>query len=492
MRFLGRAALGLVLSFVTVALLAYAGFVIYEARNPDDEEAQRRGFGGSRERVYAVTVTKAQASTVIPQTTAFGEVASRLTLNLRSSQSGRVIFAHPEFAEGGIVEKGELILRLDPTDAQAALLQAQADAADAEVETAQAIEGVSLAQEELLSAQEQSRLREAAFVRQEDLAKRGIGSAAAVENAELALSTARQSVLIKSQAVNTANARIEQAKTRQSRADLNVEIAQRNLGETEMFAPFSGTLTSVSTRLDGLVGMNEQVAQLIDVGALEVATRLSTAQYTRLLNAQGLLEALPTRVLLDSGNTDVVFDGVIDRESPQVGTNQTGRLVYVRLLDNTAAIKVGDFVTVEFQEPALDGVIKVPSSSIGGNDEMLIVGEEDRLELVSVRILRRLGNQVYVDQTGLLDREYVEKRTPALGAGIKVKPIRRDASGALITPKPDEPRGQWGGGQGKGSGQSQGEGQGKRPEGQRGQGQGKPAGQEGARDGAKPQGQGGG
>ena len=57
-------------------------------------------------------------------------------------------------------------------------------------------------------------LREKAFQRQVDLETRGVGTAAAVETAELSLSGERQSVLTRHQAVATAEARIDQAATR--------------------------------------------------------------------------------------------------------------------------------------------------------------------------------------------------------------------------------------------------------------------------------------
>ena len=54
-----------------------------------------------------------------------------------------------------------------------------------------------MVQDELTAALAQSDLRKKALARQVDLQKRGVGTAAAVEAAELAMSSADQAVLVK-------------------------------------------------------------------------------------------------------------------------------------------------------------------------------------------------------------------------------------------------------------------------------------------------------
>jgi hypothetical protein len=53
-----------------------------------------------------------------------------------------------------------------------------------------------------------------------------------------------------------------------------------------------------------------------------------------------------------------------------------------------------------------------------------VLGPEDRLEAVAVRLLRRQGNEVILAPEGLTGREVVRDRAPVLGAGIRVQPVR--------------------------------------------------------------------
>jgi hypothetical protein len=55
------------------------------------------------------------------------------------------------------------------------------------------------------------------------------------------------------------------------------------------------------------------------------------------------------------------------------------------------------------------------------------VGEEDRLDVASITVLRRQGDDVIVRAPDLAGRDIVSQRTPFLGAGIKVRPLRPEA-----------------------------------------------------------------
>ncbi len=83
----------------------------------------------------------------------------------------------------------------------------------------------------------------------------------------------------------------------------------------------------------------------------------------------------------------------------------------------------GDFVTVAMDEPALDRVVRLPSSALDPAGTVLVLGADERLEAVSVDLLRRQGDDVLVRADALQGREVVAERTPLLGPGIKVRAI---------------------------------------------------------------------
>lgn len=421
MRFLKRSIVGLFLLSVTVALLAWAGNTVrsaVEARM----NAEPRSFP-QRERVFAVNVVRIEPQTIAPELQVFGELQSRRTLELRSATGGTVVEASDDLIEGGEVTEGQVLVRIDPASAQAARDRSAADRQDAEAELRDAERAMELAADELAAAQEQAELRQQALTRARDLEERGVGTAAAVESAELAASSANAAILTRRQAVANAEARRDQATTRLARARINLEEAERALTDTVIRAPFAGVLSEVSISPGGRLSPNERFGALLDAERLEASFRLSTSQYARLLGDAGTPVGAPVSVSLDVADVDLRAEGRVTRESASVGSGQTGRLLFAEL-DSAPGFRPGDFVTVTIIEPALEDVAIVPATAVAADNTVLRVNAENRLEQVATRILRRQGDDVIIPAADLAGAEIVAERSPLLGAGIGVRPIR--------------------------------------------------------------------
>ncbi|MDP7149764.1 MAG: HlyD family efflux transporter periplasmic adaptor subunit [Paracoccaceae bacterium] len=427
MRFFRQSLLGLFLLAVTAGLLAMAGNQIFSAV----QQAQNRQpfRPPARERVFAVNVVEARAETIAPVLTAFGEVSSKRTLEIRATSGGALIYLAPGFEDGGQVTADQLLAQVDPVDAQAALDRARADMLDAEAEVRDANRAIEISRDDLAAAQEQASLRQKAYERQVDLRDRGVGTEAAVENAELSASSSRAAVLAKRQALANAAARVDQAQTRLARAEIALAEAGRALADTKVTAGFNGSLSGVSVIEGGLVSPNEKLAELIDPDSLEVSFRLSTAQYARLLGSDGKMRRAPVKVSLDVGGVELVSEGRIDRDSAAVESGQTGRLVYASIA-SPIGLKPGDFVTVEVREPPVDGVIRLPAQAYGSDGSVLVLDQDNRLESLVAQLVRRQGDDVLVKGEALEGRLVVAERTPLLGAGIGVRPIDPEAGAA--------------------------------------------------------------
>ncbi|MBD3664439.1 HlyD family efflux transporter periplasmic adaptor subunit [Sulfitobacter sp. TSTF-M16] len=430
MRFLRQSMIGLFLASATLGLLAFAVWLVGSAvseRMADDPKGPP-----ARERVFAVNVVLAKAEDIAPTVETFGEVQSRRLLELRAPGGGRVVELADGFEDGGAARAGQVLVRLDTADAQSVFDRAGSDVADARAEGRDADRGLALARDELAAATEQAELRIRALERQRDLQERGVGTATAVETAELAASAARQAVLTRRQAEAQAEARVDQAATRLARAEIAQAEAQRRLDDLTLTAPFDGTLASTNVVVGRLVSANERLAELIDPNDLEVSFRVSTAQYARLLDDQGQLMKAEVTATLDVAGVDLQATGKISRASAAAGEGATGRLIFAALNDS-AGFKPGDFVSVRVQEPVLPGVVRLPASAVDARNTVLVLAEGDRLEAAEVDVLRRQGDDVIV-RGDIAKREVVEARSPLLGAGIAVKPLR-----ATDAPPPQEP-----------------------------------------------------
>ena len=425
MRFAMRSLFGMMLLVLTLGLLAMAVGTITGAlatRNADE-----RGREPARERVFAVNVATFEAVTAKPVLTAWGDLRSARTLELRAEAGGTLIELAPGFRDGGRIAAGETLWRIDPADAETALELARSDHAAAIAEEAEALAGLALAREERAASERQRDLRAQSLARAEDLSGRGVGTAAALEDAELALATAEQAVTGRRLALAQAEARIGRSAIATARAAIGVAEAERILADTVAVAPFDGVLTEVDAVLGRLVTVNEKLGVLLDPTALEVAFRVSNGEFARIADAAGDVMPLDVTAILAADGAEVAVAGRIDRTGASSVAGQSGRLIYAALeTERLGLMRPGDFMTVRVEEPRLTEVAVLPATAVDAEGGVLLLGEDGRLEAARVTVLRRQGDEVIVADAPF-GREFVTERQPQLGAGILVRPLRDGA-----------------------------------------------------------------
>lgn len=162
-----------------------------------------------------------------------GIIAARIEVALGFQTLGRITVRNVEI--GDIVQKGEVLARLNPDD-----LRSDVNAAQAAVETAQV---------ELLTAQ-------ATAERTRSLVRRNVASTAQLEQVERALTAAQASV--------------QQAQSELIRANDAESFA-------EMRAPFDGVISAVFANAGAVVSAGEPVVQLSAQKGLEAVIDLPEA-----------------------------------------------------------------------------------------------------------------------------------------------------------------------------------------------------------------------
>ena len=428
MRFLTRSLIALFLGAMALGLLGFAGGMVRDTL--EARAARQDSPRVARERVFSVRVVTLEPGAMAPVLSAFGEVASRRTLELRAPSAGRILELADGFEEGAEVHAGQVLVRLDPADATAARDLVRTDLSSAEDALRDAQRALELVRLDRTESEAQVDLRQRAFERQQTLSGRGIGTAATVEEAELAYAAARAALITRRQSEATAEARVDSTQTALERQRINLAEAERRVAETEIVATFAGVLSNTAAVAGGHVAVNERIASVIDPDALEVSFRLSTAQYLRLLDPAGGLIPARTEVALDMGGLEITSPARLTRAAPSVGEGQSGRLVYAGI-EAPRGFRPGDFVTVRITEPELPGVAMVPAAAVDAEGGVLVLAADDRLEAATVEVVRRQGDQVLVRAGDLAGREIVAARNPLLGAGIRVRPQREEAAAAV-------------------------------------------------------------
>ena len=80
-----------------------------------------------RERPRAVRIIPAPETAVVPRAVGYGTVEPGQTWEAVAEVEGKVVEIHPELKKGSLLSKGEVLLRIDPSEYGLAKIRAQAD-----------------------------------------------------------------------------------------------------------------------------------------------------------------------------------------------------------------------------------------------------------------------------------------------------------------------------------------------------------------------------
>lgn len=427
---LARAGLGLAMGGAAIALVLAAGGIAY--RGWQDGAGAASASRTPRERTYAVEVATLEAESVTPIVTSYGRLTSGRMLELRAALAGPLVELSENFRDGGAVAEGEPLYRIDPSKLETALALAETDVTEAEAALAEARGGLALAKLEAEAAQQQLDLRDQALARQQDLRDRGVATEADIEAATLARAAAQQTLINRQQVVAGDEARVALAQITRSRREIGLSEARRTLNETSMAAPFAGVLAEVTAVPGRLVSANEKLAVLMDPTDIEVAFRITSNQYARLLNARGELRQAEMVVEVQRGRQVTELPATLDRASAEIAEDKVGRLVYAKLVDpDPSFVQPGDFVTVRIPERPMEGVARIPAAAITTDGRILLIGDDNRLEEVQATMLRHQGDTIIVEGVPF-GRQYVTARALQIGPGIQVTPVVPSAAADAV------------------------------------------------------------
>jgi multidrug efflux pump subunit AcrA (membrane-fusion protein) len=459
MRFLTRAFTGGLITLATIAILFWGARPFFACmpafKNVDtfsvlglsiatralvgekcafDRESRRHRKGG-QQRELVVATTPLNFGDFAPVMDAYGVIRSGKTLELRAPAAGRLVAVSETFTDGADIAAQEILFEVDPADQAARQADAESALAEARVNAADAKRALTFAYADFDAAVEQRDLRRKALQRQKALAERGVATKAAIENAQLALAEAERAVITRDQARKAAETRSEQSVFSVKRAEIALRNAQRDLTETVVRAPFDGVIhvEDGPPQLGRLVMLNEKLGSLIDPNRLEVAVQLSDAAFARLIDEDGRLLDLESRVFLDLGSRTISAPTKLRRVSATVSAQSGGRIVYAALQESSTArsFRPGDFVRIVIQEPVLRNVARAPSRAVSPSGAILLLGADGRIIAEKVTVIRWIQDEaVFKGAQDLDGGKIILERTPQLAAGVRAIDSAADATGA--------------------------------------------------------------
>jgi RND family efflux transporter MFP subunit len=283
-----------------------------------------------------------------------GVVESRRETKLAIEVAGRVTEISPNLKRGGIVAEGEVLLRIDAADYRAALARAEASRADAEL---------ALVQEEARAAQARR-----------DWEQLGRGEATPLVLREPQLASIR--------------ARLESAQA-------EVERAARDVERATVRAPFAARVRQAPVEVGVVLAPGGMVAELYSAEDLEVRMPLSLEDF-------GFLGEESRRGIIlrgSIGGEELEWPAEVARIDGEVDRRTLSAHVTLKVLPADGPRRfppVGLFVHAEVKGKALPDVSEIPRTALRGEDEVIVVDADQRLDFRQVEVLRTTGRTVIV------------------------------------------------------------------------------------------------
>ncbi|MDO8825328.1 efflux RND transporter periplasmic adaptor subunit [Methylophaga sp.] len=322
-----------------------------------------------------------------PTLTLYGRLEAPQMANLRAAVTADVIEVH--VFDGQQVEQGDVLIELDPQEAQLALDQAAAELAliDAQI----AAEQSQLKRNEaLLSTQQQLvDLSKAAVTRAEKLQQSQLSSQALLDES---ISLQQQQILTLKQRqfdIQDHPIRLAELNARRKQAQAQMNRAELDLSRTIIRAPFNGRISSRQIAKGDRVQIGDALMTLYDMQQLEL--RASIPQ-RYLVDIYPVLAQRSLNATAQIAGQRYQFE--LQRLGGEVNANVAGRDGLFRLKGEPGPLAVGEFVSVQLTLPPRRNSIAIPYSALYGLDRVYRV-RDNRLEAVQVS---KIGD--YSDQDG--------------------------------------------------------------------------------------------
>lgn len=312
--------------------------------------------------IASVEVLSVQPESVQLTVRSQGTVLPRTESDLSAEVSGRIIEVADAFRAGGSFRQGDVLLKIDPADYEAAVAASRAELANAEL---------ALAQEAALAEQ------------------------AAADWTALGQGEASDLTLRKPQ--------LAQAKAAIESARANLKRAERDLARTELTTLFDGRVLRTAADLGQYVSAAPAtpVARIFATDRAEIRLPITAREAERLDSN----DHDPSSIMLQKANTPNSPTWTARVARIEATIDPDTRLLYVvAALDkpfeptpkHPEPLRRGQFVTAEIQGRVLDEAYVLPRFALRGSNSVYVVTEANTLETRPVVIAQSDAEQVII------------------------------------------------------------------------------------------------
>jgi RND family efflux transporter MFP subunit len=372
------------------------------------------------EKVWNVRATAVRFADHQPVLELFGDVVATRERTLEAPVAGRVVFVATELVEGGRVEAGTVLVRLDPFTYEATLREREAERRELRANRAE----LELNQRALADLLEFSRQRleiaRREYLRYEQLEGRNVGTQAQLDAAQSRVASEATAVRQVEREIESLTSQLDRLDAQAERLEVALERARRDLDDTIIEAPADALVQDVQLAIGKEVRAFDPLATLIDEAGLEIRFALRDAEFGRLWEA-GLI-GRELEAVWRLGATEFPLRARVERIQSSIDASQAAVAVYARLTANPekAPLRPGAFLHIRLPDRLQEDVAALPATALFAESTIYAI-DEGRLVPHRVEVVDRGDGLVLVK--GSLDegRPVLTSRLAEIQPGLRVE-----------------------------------------------------------------------
>ena len=387
---------------ICILILAVAGGVVFWIFNTEPE-AQRQG--ATKKTDMLVEVERVQMGTYQPTIVATGTVQPARQVQLSPMVMGQVVRITPSFVPGGFVQKGTLLLQLDPADFKNTLQLRESELAQVQADL------------EMEQGQQQ--------VARQDYTLLGD-----------TLSGEREALVLRKPQLNAVKARLKAA-------EASVDQARLNLERTAIRAPFDAQLLSRNANVGAQVGPGDSLGQLIGTDKYWVTVAIPTAQL-QWLDFPKTAQQRGAPVKLTSPNAwkeGAYRTGYLFKLLGTLEGNTRMARAIVEVPDPLALkaensgkprLMIGAFLEAHLEGETMDSVVRL-NRDLLREEETVWVMQKDSLDIRKVEVVLKDAEYAYVSSGLQAGDQIVQTNLSTVVEGAALRLPKASSADSSIT-----------------------------------------------------------
>ncbi|WP_199930368.1 efflux RND transporter periplasmic adaptor subunit [Sedimenticola thiotaurini] len=396
-----------------------------------------------QEQAQLIRVIRVPSVTVIPTARGYGTVKPSRTWDGVAQVKGKIVQKHPKLQKGAILEGGSLILRIDPTDYELAIAQAEADMLATRAQLDELLAKGTNTEASLKIEQAALALNRKELERKRKLVGKGGVSRSDLETQERSVLSQQQSVQTQLNTLNLIPSQKALLEAQLERYQASLATARRNLANTEIRLPFTSRIAQVNVEQDQYVREGELLVSADDLDEAEIEVQIPINQMSQLIHANQTIDVLnlnPSETRRQVGLSATVklqenslqatwparFARISDTLDPK--TRTVGVIVAIDkpynnvLPGSRPPLLKGLFVQVTLAGKARPDSLVVPRSALHAG-RLYVVDEQQRLDIRPVEVgILQSGFATIESELAAREQVVISDLVPAV-QGMLLKPV---------------------------------------------------------------------